>query len=118
MNPRPSEGMLPDCAPPVPAAHLEGKVVRKAVLLPCVICALFIIFLSAENLLWHTCEYYPAVFSQVRYVSNSSLLTPAVMNEICNTPLTQPELKWKNDALYLRCGTPGIEGVWRIEKYE
>ena len=89
----------------------------KAVLIPCITCALFITFMSAENLLWCTTSYYPAAFARVRYVSDASMLTPAAVREICNTPLTRPELRIKSGALYLRCGTPGVEGVWRIETY-
>ncbi|MDA8513279.1 hypothetical protein FDX19_14655 [Citrobacter sp. wls619] len=89
----------------------------KVVLLPCIACAQLIIFVSAENLLWRTTDYYPEVFTRVRYVSDTSLLTPAAVREICHTPLTKPELRKKSGSLYLRCGTPGLEGVWRIEKY-
>lgn len=32
----------------------------KIVLLSCIACALLIIFVSAENLLWRTTDYYPA----------------------------------------------------------
>ncbi|EMP7252350.1 hypothetical protein ROB49_004349 [Enterobacter cloacae] len=90
----------------------------NVVLLPCITCALLIIFMGVENLLWHTTGYYPVALSRARYVSDASLLTPAAVREICRTPLTQPELRRKNDVLYLRCGTPGLEGVWRIEKYD
>ncbi|WP_263070845.1 hypothetical protein [Enterobacter huaxiensis] len=68
-------------------------------------------------MLWRMTCYYPAVLARVRYVNDASLLTLAAMREICHTPLTQPELRIKSGALYLRCGTPGFEGVWRIEKY-
>jgi hypothetical protein len=47
----------------------------------------------------------------------STALAPAAVREICHTPLTQPELRIKSGAFYLRCGTPGLEGLWRIEKY-
>lgn len=99
------------------AGFAEERKPVKVVLLPCIACALLIIFVSAENLLWRTIGYYPAALARVRYVSDASSLTPAAIREICHTPLTQPELRIKNGALYLRCGTPGFEGVWRIEKY-
>lgn len=47
----------------------------------------------------------------------STAPAPAAVREICHTPLTQPELRIKSGAFYLRCGTPGLEGLWRIEKY-
>lgn len=89
----------------------------KAVLIPCITCALFITFVSVENLLWRMTGYYPAAFLRVRYVSDVTLLTPPAVREICNTSLTRPEIRIKRGALYLRCGTPGVEGVWRIETY-
>ncbi|KAF1370075.1 hypothetical protein [Yokenella regensburgei] len=99
-------------------ARFAGEIKTvKVVLLPCIVCALLIIFVSAENMLWRMTCYYPAVLARVRYVNDASLLTLAAMREICHTPLTQPELRIKSGALYLRCGTPGFEGVWRIEKY-
>lgn len=89
----------------------------KVVLIPCIACALLIIFVIAENLLWRITDYYPAALARVRYVDDASLLTPAAIRDICHTPLTQPELRIKSGVLYLRCGTPGLEGVWRIEQY-
>lgn len=89
----------------------------KAVLIPCITCALFIIFMSAENLLWRMTSYYPAAFARAKYVSDVTLLTPAAVRKICNTPLSLPELRIKSGVLYLRCGTQGVEGVWRIETH-
>lgn len=99
------------------AMYAPGKKPVKFVLLPCIACVLFIIFMSAENLLWRMTGYYPEAFARERYVSDASLLTPAAVREICHTPLTQPEFRIKSGSLHLRCGTPGLEGVWQIEKY-
>ncbi len=96
----------------------EEKKMVKIVLLSCIACGLFMTFLSLENLMWRTTGYYPPLLAGVRHVSDPSLLTLPAIREICNTPLTQPELRIKRGVLYLRCGTPGLEGVWRIEKYE
>jgi len=96
----------------------EEKKRVKIVLLPCIACGVFMTFVSLENLMWRMTEYYPPVLAGVRFVSDPSLLTPPAVREICQTPLTQPELRMKHGVLYLRCGTPGLEGVWQIEKYE
>ncbi|WP_097420317.1 hypothetical protein [Escherichia coli] len=106
--------LIPDAAATLSA---EETKTLKAVLIPCVICVLFITFVSAENLRWHTTGYYPEALARVRYVNDASLLTPATVREICHNPLTQPELRIKSGSLYLRCGTPGLEGVWKIEKF-
>nr|AMK07381.1 hypothetical protein [gamma proteobacterium 10BT] len=49
-----------------------------------------------------------------RYVSDYQLLTAESIKTICGTVLTKPELIQKENGLFLRCGTPGLEGVWRI----
>ena len=103
---------------PVAGRHAEKKKPLKVVLIPCIACALFITFAGAEKLLWSTTGYYPAALARVRYISDVSQLTSAAVREICNTPLTQPEIRIKSGVLYLRCGTPGVEGVWRIETYD
>lgn len=111
-------GPSPDAVQIRSSRSAEEKKPVKVVLVPCIVCALLIIFIGAENLLWRTASYYPAALARVRYVSDVSLLTSSAIREICNTPLTQPELRIKSGALYLRCGTPGVEGVWRIEIYD
>ncbi|ASM03159.1 MULTISPECIES: hypothetical protein [Enterobacterales] len=97
---------------------IPGTVVPGAVLYPCLAAAALVLFTGIENLMWRTGVSYPAVFAQVRYVDDVSLLTPQALMDICGLPLTKPELKRKQNGLYLRCGTPVLEGVYRIEHYK
>ncbi|WP_324726362.1 hypothetical protein [Klebsiella sp. ZJOU C1] len=94
-----------------------AKPIPAAVLYPCLAAITLVLFMALEKLLWYTGDWYPAVLTQVRYVNDSSLLTPQAVRDICGLPLTIPELIHKRNGLYLRCGTPGIEGVYRIERY-
>uniref|UniRef100_UPI000AF42D63 hypothetical protein n=2 Tax=Bacteria TaxID=2 RepID=UPI000AF42D63 len=86
----------------------------KTVMIPCIVTALAILFAGGENLLWRTTDYYPSFLAGVRDVDNVTLLIPTAMKDICGNQRPVPELKKKRNGLYLRCGTPGIEGVWRI----
>lgn len=79
---------------------------------------ILVIAYCAESLIWRLSDSYPAALSQTRYVDNIKLLTPQAIKTICNQPLTHPELVWKRNGLYLRCGLPGIEGMYRIESYD
>lgn len=87
----------------------------RLVIIPCLLSMLWVIFVGSETLLWRVSDHYPSALTRVRYVNDLKLLTPESMAEICHLPLTQPELREKRDSLYLRCGTPGVEGVYRIE---
>ncbi|MFJ5981341.1 hypothetical protein [Enterobacter cancerogenus] len=96
------------------------KVARQkvpyAVLLPCLIAALLAGFTGLENALWRLGKSYPAALAQTRYVDDIHLLTPQAVRDICSMPLAQPELVKKSNGLYLRCGTPLLEGVYRIAR--
>lgn len=98
--------------------NIPGKAVPAAMIYPCLAAAALIIFTGLENLIWRAGSSYPAVLAQVRYVDDAILLTPQAMKDICGLPLTKPEIERKQNGLYLRCGTPGIEGVYRIEAYK
>ncbi|MBJ3817080.1 hypothetical protein F9C28_19920 [Shimwellia pseudoproteus] len=87
----------------------------RIVLIPCLLALVWGAFVASEMLLWRLSDRYPAHFAGVRYVNDIALLTPQAMAEICHQPLTRPELQTKHNRLFLRCGTPGIEGVYRIE---
>lgn len=97
------------------ARNAHRGAVPGAVLYPCIAVAALVLFIGLEFLLWNTSASYPAVLAQVRYVEDVRLLTPQARKDICGLPLTKPELERKQNGLYLRCGTPGIEGVYRIE---
>ena len=84
------------------------------VAIPCICSIVFILFLVGENLLWRVFSYYPPALAVERYVSDYQLLTAESIKTICGTVLTKPELIQKENGLFLRCGTPGLEGVWRI----
>lgn len=88
----------------------------KAVVIPCICSAAMITFLTAENLIWHLSDYYPEQLAMTRYVNDYSLLTPESMKEICNRQITKPELRVIQGKWFLRCGSPGFEGVWLIQK--
>lgn len=90
---------------------------NKVVLVPCLVSAALVIFLAAEKLVWCLADYYPPAMAMTRYVDDPALLTPSAMQDICHTSLTLPELKYKRGELFLRCGTPGLEGVWHIRPY-
>ncbi len=92
--------------------------VNGAVLYPCLVAMTAVLFIGIESLIWHTGDSYPRGLAQVRYVDDVRLLTPQAMRDICSLPLTTPELVQKQSGLYLRCGVPGLEGVFRIERYE
>lgn len=92
--------------------------IQKTVLYPCMISMVMVIGVSMENLIWRLADNYPTVMAKVRYVENTTLLTPQAMHRICDLPLTKPELVRKKNGLFLRCGTPGIEGMYRIEQYK
>ena len=94
-----------------------AKPIPAAVLYPCLAAITLVLLVALENLLWYTGDWYPAALTQARYVNDSSLLTPQAVRDICSLPLTTPELVNKRNGLYLRCGIPGIEGVYRIERY-
>lgn len=85
---------------------------------PCILSIVFILFTAGESIIWHFFAYYPPEFAGQRYVTDYRLLTPEATRNICTTVLTVPELKQKSDGLYLRCGTPGVEGVWKINLYK
>jgi hypothetical protein len=70
--------------------------------------------LRAEKICYGEPQIITSFLAGVRDVDNVTLLIPAAMKEICGNQLPVPELKQKRNGLYLRCGTPGIEGVWRI----
>ena len=94
---------------------VSQKAIPGPVLYPCLAAAALILFSGLENMLWRTGDSYPVELAQVRYVDDIRLLTPQAMRYICNLPLTTPELLKKQNGLYLRCGTPGLEGMYRIE---
>lgn len=98
--------------------NIQRTAVPGAVLYPCLAAAALVLFTGMEYLMWRTCVSYPTVLAQVRYVDDVTLLTPQALREICGLPLTKPELKSKQNGLYLRCGTPALEGVYRIERYK
>ncbi len=91
--------------------------VQRAVFYPCACSMLLVIACCAESLIWRWSDSYPSLLSQTRYVDNVKYLTPQSIKTICRQPLTQPELISKRNGLYLRCGIPGIEGMYRIESY-
>ncbi|HDG1708963.1 TPA: hypothetical protein PFE25_002120 [Kluyvera ascorbata] len=92
--------------------------VHGVVLYPCLVAMAAVMFIGLDSLIWHTGDNYPRRLAQIRYVDDVRLLTPQAMRDICNLPLTTPELVQKQSGLYLRCGVPGLEGVYRIELYE
>lgn len=92
--------------------------VNGAVLYTCLVAMAAVLFIGLESLIWHTGDSYPRGLAQVRYVDDVRLLTPQAMRDICRLPLTIPELVQKQSGLYLRCGVPGLEGVYRIERYK
>lgn len=94
--------------------NVARQKVPYAVLLPCLIAALLAGFTGLENALWRLGKSYPAALAQTRYVDDIHLLTPQAAKEICNLPLTRPEIIEKRNGLYLRCGTPLFEGMYRI----
>ena len=96
--------------------NVERQKVPYAVLLPCLIAALLAGFTGLENALWRLGKSYPAALAQTRYVDDIRLLTPQAAREICSLPLAQPELVRKRNGLYLRCGAPLLEGVYRITR--
>lgn len=98
--------------------QLTSRALSCAVLSPCLTAAALVLCAVAENLIWRSGNYYPAALAQVRYVDDVSLLTPQAQRDICNLPLAEPELASKQNGLYLRCGTPGLEGVYKIEDYQ
>ncbi|AFJ46240.1 hypothetical protein [Shimwellia blattae] len=89
--------------------------VSRVVLAPCLLALLWGLFVASEMVLWRVSDHYPALFAGVRYVDDITLLTPQAMADICRLPLSRPELQQKRSRLFLRCGTPGFEGVYRIE---
>lgn len=89
---------------------------RKEVIIPCVVSAALILFTGVENLIWQVSSYYPTALASERLVDNEALLTRPVMREICRQGLAEPELIRKENGLFLRCGTPGVEGVYFIRK--
>ena len=92
--------------------------VHGAVLYPCLVAMAAVLFVGLDSLIWHNGDSYPRGLARVRYVDDIRLLTPQAMRNICSLPLTTPELVQKQSGLYLRCGVPGLEGVYRIERYE
>lgn len=48
----------------------------------------------------------------MKYVTADSL------RKICDMPLTKPDLRQKADGLFLRCGTPALEGVYLLKRYK
>ncbi|UMB75186.1 hypothetical protein FXN80_13740 [Dickeya fangzhongdai] len=91
--------------------------IQKVVLYSCVVSMAMVIAGCRENLVWRLADSYPYALSQIRYVEKAELMTPQAMRHICNLPLTPPELVRKANGLFLRCGTPGFEGMYRIELY-
>ncbi|ORM70302.1 hypothetical protein [Pantoea rwandensis] len=87
------------------------------VIYPCLAAAALGILAVLELLIWRVGGSYPDALAQVRYVDNVNRLTPQAMREICSQPLTTPELEMKRNGLFLRCGTPGLQGVYRIQRY-
>jgi hypothetical protein len=85
------------------------------VLIPCLLTLIWGVFVVSETLIWKISEYYPSFLARVRYVNDIQRLTPQAIADICHLPLTQAELQEKQNVLLLRCGTPGVEGVYRIE---
>ena len=92
--------------------------IQGAVLCPCLIAVITIGFLCIENVIWHFGETYPVVLAKDRYVNDEMLLNSNAVYEICNLPLTVPILRRKKNGLFLRCGAPGFEGLYRILLYE
>ena len=88
--------------------------VQRAVFYPCVCSMFLVIACCAEGLIWRWSDSYPSILSQTRYVDNMAYLTPQSIKMICRQPLSKPELTPKRNGLYLRCGMPGIEGIYRI----
>lgn len=87
----------------------------RIVLIPCLLTLVWGTFVASETLLWRVSDHYPTLLARVRYVNDIAMLTPQAMAEICHLPLTRPELQAKQNQLFLRCGTPGVEGVYQIE---
>ncbi|HCV64904.1 hypothetical protein [Serratia proteamaculans] len=87
------------------------------VLYPCLAAAALGVFAVLELLVWRAGGSYPDALVQVRYVDKVNRLTPQAIREICNQPLIPPELVKKRNGLFLRCGTPGLQGVYRIQLY-
>lgn len=92
--------------------------VQGAVLYPCLIAIAVAAFICIENAIWRVGDSYPTVLTQDRYVDDEMLFNSSVVSDICNLPLTAPELRRKRNGLFLRCGTPGIEGMYRILLYQ
>lgn len=98
--------------------QVSSMALSRAVLYPCLTAAVLVLCAGAENIIWRNGNYYPAALAQVRYVDDVRLLTPQAQRDICHLPLTEPELAIKQNGLYLRCGTPALEGVYKIVGFQ
>lgn len=92
--------------------------VIKEVAIPCLLCALLIVFLGMEQLIWRMSSSYPLALARVEYVDDEEALTAADLRQICRSPLPAPVVVRKANGLFLRCGSPGLEGVYLLSGYK